>query len=138
VDAAPPPGPVTQANTAAAPPVPRTTSLHTIQWTAREVVAFWEFLSALREGGQVGPISIAFCASTPTGHLPETALPTPLDGMDYIKIYQDAQAAMLVRNALDLWGFADPTTPEKTRKRRVLKGARLVLVDELDEGVLVC
>jgi hypothetical protein len=126
----------------------RAVSLSSIRWTEREVVAFWDFLRLVRDGGLLGPLSIAFCAVRPTAVFSPSASTVSareLDCVDYIKVYQDAEAALLVRNALDLWGCTDSKAAasatagtQKVRKRRVLKGARLALVDELGAGLLVC
>jgi hypothetical protein len=82
---------------------------------------------------------------------------TTLLAVDHVKIYHDVVYAMLIRNVLDAWGYRCPASnspsehqktdknmdnagrepPEKPKKIRVLKGAKLVLVDERSKGVLI-
>lgn len=59
---------------------------------------------------------------------------SPLSVLDHIKVYHDAPSAMHVRNALDVWAYI---VPGQEHKIRVLKHARLVLVDERAKGVLI-
>ncbi|KAE9390069.1 hypothetical protein BT96DRAFT_926139 [Gymnopus androsaceus JB14] len=63
---------------------------------------------------------------------------------DYFKVYHDAQISMHVRSALDLFPFVEeqPVASQegaeaKPIKCRPLKGARLVLVDERSNGLLI-
>jgi len=90
-----------------------------------------------------------------------------LGAADHIKIYHDASKSMGVRNVLDSWaycvlsevvspdgsnrvdvtevveGTGEEQEEEKLQKKRKgsklrpLRGARLVLVDELSEGILI-
>ena len=62
-----------------------------------------------------------------------------LSNVDYIKVYHEAQYAMYVRNALHIWSYAIQSASESTKpdKVRVLKGARLALVDERSKGILI-
>jgi len=62
-----------------------------------------------------------------------------LSNADYIKVYHEAQYSMYVRNALDLWSYVVQSASESTQpeKVRVLKGARLALVNERSKGILV-
>jgi hypothetical protein len=65
---------------------------------------------------------------------------------DYIKITLDAPFALYVRNALDAWWFSESDSsgqshalPGHIKKRnRILRGAKLVVVDEQGQGVLTC
>jgi hypothetical protein len=65
----------------------------------------------------------------------------PLTSVDHFKVYHHAENAMYVRNVLDAWGFPAPLDGDgamgKMRKIRLLKGAKLVLVDEKSNGVLI-
>ncbi|KAF9011818.1 hypothetical protein BDQ17DRAFT_1344896 [Cyathus striatus] len=66
-----------------------------------------------------------------------------LSSVDYIKVYQETRNAMYVRTALDAWAYnvhADDNGSLRTEgptKVRVLKGARLALVDARSKGMLV-
>ncbi|KAE9390061.1 hypothetical protein BT96DRAFT_1002617 [Gymnopus androsaceus JB14] len=64
--------------------------------------------------------------------------------LDYFKVYHDAQISMHVRSALDLFTFVEeqPVASQegveaRPIKYRLLKGARLVLVDKRSNGVLI-
>jgi len=75
----------------------------------------------------------------------------PLSSVDHIKVYHDVEYAMFLRNVWDAWGFSLQAegvegvldqdrrgeSGTKMRKVRVLKGAKLVLVDERSTGVLL-
>ena len=65
-----------------------------------------------------------------------------LKAVDHIKVYHEVGYAMFIRNVLDAWGFGgenegEGTIKTKTKKTRVLKGAKLVLVDARSKGVLI-
>ena len=74
--------------------------------------------------------------------------------VDHIKVYHDVTCALHIRNVLDAWGYPNTTLDgsfeahgrdkntgkdnrPKTKKIRILKGAKLVLVDERSKGVLI-
>ena len=59
--------------------------------------------------------------------------PSPLPAVDHFKLYHDAPYTKLVRNALHGWSYR-----KDGQKLRLLKGAKLVLVDELSRGLLLC
>lgn len=64
-----------------------------------------------------------------------------LSNVDHIKVYHEATNAMHVRSALFAWLYP-PLSPEKkdvnrSLRVRVLSGARLVLIDERSQGVLI-
>jgi hypothetical protein len=66
----------------------------------------------------------------------------PLVAVDHIKVYHDVGYTMFVRNVLDAWAFKEAASGKEggttaTRKVRVLKGKRLVLVDARSKGVLL-
>lgn len=75
----------------------------------------------------------------------------PLLAVDHIKVYHDVEYAMLLRNVWDAWGFLPQVKgaevvidqnkwaggDAKLKKIRILKGAKLVLVDERSKGVLL-
>jgi len=64
-----------------------------------------------------------------------------LTDIDYIKVYCDAPRAMWVRRTLGQWEFKEDGRVEDPRvcakAIRILEFAKLVLVDERGEGVLV-
>ncbi|KAJ7291040.1 hypothetical protein C8J57DRAFT_1163042 [Mycena rebaudengoi] len=140
------------------PPDPQ--SYNEIAWTASALASFWDFLLTIRERGKHGSIGISFnvsqyssSSSQPTYSevsgmgaqvssidlqpAPSTAssvpLSVPLMFTDHIKLYHEAPNSMQLRNILDAWVFE---SGEGT-KIRLLKGARLALLDERSKGVLV-
>lgn len=61
-----------------------------------------------------------------------------LSSVDYIKVYHDAVQSMFVRTAIDIWQYEVRDGKGQSVERiRVLKGAKLVLVDHLSEGVMI-
>lgn len=62
-----------------------------------------------------------------------------LSSVDYVKVYHQGPCAMYVRNALHVWSYTFNPDLEATRegKIRLLKGARLVLLDERSKGILI-
>ncbi|KAF8062210.1 hypothetical protein FPV67DRAFT_261350 [Lyophyllum atratum] len=71
-----------------------------------------------------------------------TALPTDralLSSVDYIKVYHEAPNAMHLRNLFHLWSYVAScdSEPQVQVKVRILKGARLALVDERSRGMLI-
>ena len=64
-----------------------------------------------------------------------------LADVDYMKVYCDAPRAMCVRRMLGEWEFKEDGRVEDPRvcakAIRILEFAKLVLVDERGEGVLV-
>ncbi|KAG7095626.1 hypothetical protein E1B28_006350 [Marasmius oreades] len=79
------------------------------------------------------PISGSDASDTPAG---SNFHPNPLDSVDYIKIYHQSQFSMHFRNMVDRFGF-EMKAGDGNEKVRVLKKARLVLVDDVARGVLV-
>lgn len=134
-------------------------------WTRDALIAFWEFLKGLREAGRIGPLSLSFRAVHPpttpsmepysyvgshkqtTGPsgIPSsmsTVIPTsastgpaavPLQLVDHVKVYHDAWYTPTVRAILRAWSYQ-----KDGQKIRLLKDARLVLVDERSRGLLIC
>ena len=62
-----------------------------------------------------------------------------LSKIDYIKVYLDAPRSFYVRSALDAWSYQLPSKSADGRlqKIRVLKSARLLLLDDGFQPVLV-
>ena len=57
--------------------------------------------------------------------------------VDYIKINHDVPCRLYVRNALDAWSYEARDTDGFVKKIRLLKGARLVLVDARSQGIQI-
>lgn len=70
--------------------------------------------------------------TTPASHI-------ILSNVDHIKVYHDTLNAMHVRNIFHIWSYtAQPlTSSNEPEKIRLLKGARLALVDERSRGILI-
>jgi hypothetical protein len=115
-------------------------SNNTLFWTASALRDFWEYLRRMRDKKQLGPLSISFCLRENKKKLTEG----DLVNIDCFKLYADAGLAMHVRQALHIWIFSLTTSAPMSnyrsdeRKIRLLKGSRLMLVDELNKAVLVC
>ena len=82
--------------------------------------------------------------SNPPSPLPiSSASKCRLTDIDYVKVYCDAPRAMLVRRMLREWAYeegghaGDPTWRGSMEAVRILEFAKLVLVDERGEGVLI-
>jgi hypothetical protein len=134
-----------------------------IAWTAAALASLWSFLLLLRDKSPVGPLGLSFNVSSNIasdsqstyseisgmGAQPLTfdngaaasmvssarPVPIPLTFIDHIKIYHDAAYSMQLRNLLDAWSFE--TGKAGAPKIRVLKGSRLVLLDERSKGIVV-
>ncbi|KAG2007255.1 hypothetical protein CC2G_014963 [Coprinopsis cinerea AmutBmut pab1-1] len=69
-----------------------------------------------------------------------TSCSSPLSSLDYIKVYHPANKSMYVRAALDIWKYEHETWKGGQRTSegiRLLKGSRLVLLDNLSKAILV-
>jgi hypothetical protein len=81
--------------------------------------------------------------SDPSSPLPiASASKSRLADIDYVKVYCDAPRATLVRRMLREWAYeeggqAGDTWRDPMEAVRILRFAKLVLVDERGEGVLV-
>ena len=148
------------------PAAPRQDGVMEIAWTRDALQQFWVVLKELCDARNLGPLSLSFHAvpraSTtysveqysyagshkqttpsqpePTPPSPPAAPesvaschPPPLPAVDHFKLYHDAPYTKLVRNALHGWSYR-----KDGQKIRLLKGAKLVLVDELSRGLLLC
>jgi len=120
-----------------------------IIWTLTGLKSFWEFLINIHSLQSVGPISLSFhIAPAPSECRAENH-----DGVldqDHIKIRHDVSFAMNIRTMLDAWKYTI-TSPKRgdgergdgtshqpqPRKIRPLRGAKLVLVDDCSEGLMV-
>jgi hypothetical protein len=67
----------------------------------------------------------------------ETCSNLNLSTVDYIKVNHDAPCRLYVRNALDAWSYEVGDTDSCVKKIRLLKGARLVLVDACSRGIQI-
>jgi hypothetical protein len=107
-----------------------------ISWTRTSVSALWTFLNTLLDSGKFGSISLSYQA-------PSSAKRgiTVMSETYYIKIYHDARHSLQIRKALDLWSVeavASSSTGPPAKKARLLKGHRLLLVDQRNAPVLYC
>ncbi|KAH9929042.1 uncharacterized protein BXZ73DRAFT_48285 [Epithele typhae] len=137
---------------------------NTVLWTRAALVAFWSFLRSLSDAGNFGPISLSFhtaSAASSTNstveyscfgsHKVQTAssasAPAPENrstllantrvaflAIDHFKMYHNRQYSQSIRTALHSWSYRGRNGDQKIR---VLKGAKLVLVDENSKGVLL-
>ena len=136
-----------------------------ISWTQGSVLKFWDFLLRLREAGKLGPLGISFNCSLQSRLSPVTTnvdqqvhidpdllflnvtdtIPYPqetcsnlnLSVVDYIKVNHDVPCRLYVRNALDAWSYEVKDMDGCVKKIRLLKGARLVLVDACSRGIQI-
>ena len=77
-------------------------------------------------------------ATTDTTPYPqETRSNSNLSMVDYIKINHDAPCRLYVRSALDAWSYEVSDADGCVKKIRLLKGARLVLVDACSRGIQI-
>lgn len=78
-----------------------------------------------------------------TSIVPTSSTVTSLASVDHLKIYHEAPNSMHVRNALHAWSYVAPhfeggvVASGKPQKIRMLKGAKLVLVNEKSKGILI-
>ena len=141
-------------------PIPSSSIADQVSWTQGSLLKFWNFLLRLREVGKLGSLGISFTCSLQSGTSPATTevddhhihpdrlflnvtsdtLSYPpeiwcnLSMLDYIKVYHDAHCRLYVRSALDAWSY---DTDDGDNKVRVLKGARLVLVDACPRAIQI-
>ncbi|TFK75710.1 hypothetical protein BDN72DRAFT_892197 [Pluteus cervinus] len=93
--------------------------------------------------GQIESADVAQLVASLNSQAACSARRVELPSADYIKVYHDAPFSMHLRNALHVWTFSlfselqDGATGDKTVKLRILKGARLVLVDHRSRGLLI-
>ncbi|KAI0327527.1 hypothetical protein GY45DRAFT_1110245 [Cubamyces sp. BRFM 1775] len=135
----------------------------TLVWTTDALRDFWSFLKDLKDAGNLGPLSVAFHGATaidsvssigqshfgshgqesgpqfsvrsPASH-PGTDsehLPPSLHHCDHFKVYHDARYTRVLRNVLRAWSYQ-----KAGMKIRLLKGAKLVLLENRGKGVLLC
>ncbi|KZP09732.1 hypothetical protein FIBSPDRAFT_839181 [Athelia psychrophila] len=134
-----------------------------VLWSHTALRCFWDFLLSLQQLHVFGYLSISFHAASPStdgskeaessmssGYSNRGQVSTDMNtasvpyanllGVDQIKLYHDSQHAMRIRNVLDAWAFQPPRKVDNTAadKIRMLKGARLALVDECSGGILHC
>ncbi|KZV99022.1 hypothetical protein EXIGLDRAFT_267056 [Exidia glandulosa HHB12029] len=98
------------------------TTTPTIRWRKETAWAFWESLQSMRKKRVFGSMGFAF--------------ETHLD-YDFIKIYHNASHSLRLRTALG--GFRNETDVPSTggKAYRPLKTAVLLLVDEVNRGLLI-
>ncbi|KAF5325018.1 hypothetical protein D9619_009572 [Psilocybe cf. subviscida] len=114
-----------------------------ISWTQEALTHFWDFILDLRQSATFGSLGVAFhpanARALPPPRLssPGIALPDPrsaLPSVDFIKIYLDAGQRLYLRSVLDEWTLR---VDGELRELSPLCGARLVLVDELSQAILI-
>jgi hypothetical protein len=94
-----------------------------ISWTKAALFNFWQYVQDLRAAGSLGPIGLSFIQRSESRQT--------LNNGDFIKVYVDSQWAIYIRTAIDLWKYK----PSEARGIRLLKGARLLLVDEMETPI---
>ncbi|KAJ6591190.1 hypothetical protein DFH09DRAFT_1138900 [Mycena vulgaris] len=144
------------------PPEPPDPIMHEeIAWTTPALRSFWSFLLLMRDIHALGlsfNVSQYFSSNSQPTYTdisgmgaqalsigsrappPSTVSSSrqgigvvPLSSLDHIKVYHDAAHSMRIRSILDAWAFE----PGEGEKIRLIKSARLVLLDERSKGVLV-
>ncbi|KAF9474853.1 hypothetical protein BDN70DRAFT_959220 [Pholiota conissans] len=133
-----------------------------ISWTTTTLLEFWEFLVGLRSAGAVGALGVSFHAAqnkqraravSANPKRPGPLLPASIPAlnsnpssagsrptlvtMDYIKVYHDVRRRLHLRRILDEWTPALRTGREHLKHPQVLKHARLVLLDEVSQAILI-
>ncbi|KLO07832.1 hypothetical protein SCHPADRAFT_944947 [Schizopora paradoxa] len=115
-----------------------------VVWTTTGLKKFWEFLVMIYEQQKVGPMSLSLHIARGSSETHSDEIGGVLD-QDHIKVRHDASLAMNIRTILDIWkyeaspseGDNDVNHASQPRKIRPLRGAKLVLVDDCSEGLLV-
>ena len=121
---------------------------HEITWTHPSLLGFWSFLLAIRDAHTLGPMALSFhTASSPDPDrvvVANGSSHSSLLEVDHVRIYHDAACAMLIRNVLDAWAYSTGHPNEKgsevepkPRKIRVLKGTKLVLLDDCSKAIVI-
>jgi hypothetical protein len=84
----------------------------------------------------IDEVTTGIRSSNPPKEVTAEGVASALSKTDYIKVYHEAKKSMFLRTALDLWAYEQGEGKAK-EKVRVLKGAKLVMVDHLSTGVLI-
>lgn len=124
-----------------------------ISWSEDTLIKFWNYLLDLRKSGKLGRLAISFhpsrepkpstqssrsgLPSDTSKHIRPTESTSAFSNIDFFKVYHDAQNAMYVRKALDIFSYPYTHADGRVEKIRMLKGVRLALVNEASQGVLV-
>jgi hypothetical protein len=120
-----------------------------VQWNPASLVKFWQFLLALRNSGSLGALGVSLQLSNCSREMtlggdysnPVSLSHGPMDtktdliSADYIKLYHDASRTFYVRKAVDCWSYQ---TENEVSKVRILKGAKIPLLDEVSIAILAC
>ena len=112
-------------------------------WTQTSLRKFWDLLLELRKNQALGLLGISFHVARQSKQqsiasmlsLPSQPPSLGLSVVDYIKVYHDAPNTLLVRNVLDIWQYVYQTEDGQTKKIRMLKGSKLVLLDAVSRAV---
>ena len=135
----------------------------TLVWTTDALRDFWGFLKNLKDAGNLGPLSVAFHGATtvdssssigqshfgshgqesgpqfsarssaPQSGTDSEELSVSLHQCDHFRVYHDARYTRVLRNVLRAWSYQ-----KNGQKIRLLKGAKLVLLENRGNGVLLC
>lgn len=115
-----------------------------VVWTKTGLKKIWEFLINLHEQQKVGRISLSLHIAHESSEERADETGGVLD-QDHIKVRHDASLAMTIRTILDVWKYevtpsereSGVNHPSQPRKIRPLRGAKLVLVDDCSEGLMI-
>lgn len=111
-----------------------------IVWTPTGLKNFWKFLIDIHGWQNFGPVSLSLHIATGSSEACADNYGGVLD-QDHIKIRHDASIALTIRTMLDVWKYAvdgdGAINQAQPRKVRPLRGARLVLVNDRSEGLMV-
>ncbi|TFK89530.1 hypothetical protein K466DRAFT_486656 [Polyporus arcularius HHB13444] len=134
-------------------------------WTRDALNDLWNTLKNVRESKRFGPLSLSYHVAMPPalassmgqysyiGSHKQTTLSmsssatsnpslddppsritgSPLQAVDHIRVYHDAKYTQSLRMVLRVWSYK-----RAGQKVRLLKEAKLVLVDEYREGLMIC
>lgn len=118
-----------------------------ITWTPDALCSLWKFLNSIREARHLGDIGLSFFC---VDELQDLAFSSRLSlggggqaglhDFDHIKVHVDARYALRIRDILHLWRYECllPTAHGGgIGTFRLLHGARLLLVDEVNRGLAI-
>lgn len=139
-------------------PAPLRDGISRITWTHHSIVHFWEFLIAIQQAKNLGPISISFHSASsnnaftfgPTAESGNRPVqPAQAEGSANLSDGFSDQYSFYLRNILDAYSYIpEATTPERRHpagceiaesmtKIRLLRLARLVIFDDQYRAVLL-
>lgn len=119
----------------------------TIYWRELSVRAFWEYLAGTRGSGKFGSIGLSFEA-TDNAHDPKRRRSNVFSKY-CIKVYHDSCYSTQIRTLIDRFkcaedndseagsGSAKVVGPKDNVKRRILRRAKLLLLNESNQNLLI-